>query len=79
MTYSSNKSPVEDLIKEFRNEDPLRKLTLHRADMASDADLKRLYEEIHSAHGQGPDILIANAGYGKRTSNILEIDIEECQ
>lgn len=29
------------------------------------------------ARRQGPDILIANAGHGKRVSNILEIEIEE--
>lgn len=77
LTYSANKSPVDQLADELRAKDNSRKVTVHQADMAKDDDLKRLYEEIKAQHGQGPDILIANAGYGKRTSNILEIDIEE--
>jgi 3-oxoacyl-[acyl-carrier protein] reductase len=68
---------VDQLIDELTAEDSSRKLTAHKADMASDSDLNRLYDEIRTEHGHGPDILIANAGYGKRTSNILEIDIEE--
>ncbi|EME76860.1 uncharacterized protein MYCFIDRAFT_43982 [Pseudocercospora fijiensis CIRAD86] len=77
LTYSSNKTSVETLVHELSQKDGSRKITPHQADMASDADLKRLYDEIKSAHGKGPDILIANAGYGKRTSNILDIEIEE--
>lgn len=45
--------------------------------MAKETDLIRLYNEIKTEHGQGPDILVANAGYGKRTADILEIAIEE--
>lgn len=44
---------------------------------ASDIDLTRLYAEIKAQHGQGPDILVANAGYGKRVSDILDIDVAE--
>jgi 3-oxoacyl-[acyl-carrier protein] reductase len=39
--------------------------------------LQRLFDEVKQQHGQHPDILVVNAGYGKRVSNILEIDIEE--
>lgn len=77
LTYSSNKESVEKLIAELEPLANGRKLSAHKADMASDQDLKKLYEEISAVHGHGPDILIANAGYGKRTANILEIDIEE--
>ncbi|KJX92359.1 3-ketoacyl-acyl carrier protein reductase [Zymoseptoria brevis] len=77
LTYSSNKASVDQLIDELKASDNGRKLTAHKADMACDSDLNRLFDEIKTEHGHGPDILIANAGYGKRTSNILEIDIEE--
>lgn len=77
MTYSSNKASVDNLIEELKPSANGRILSSHKADMASDADLKRLFEEIQSEHGQGVDILIANAGHGKRVSNILEIEIEE--
>jgi 3-oxoacyl-[acyl-carrier protein] reductase len=36
-----------------------------------------LFDEIKETHGKHPDIVVANAGYGKRVSNILELDIEE--
>lgn len=46
--------------------------------MASAEDIQRLFEEIKSQHGQsGPDILVSNAGYGKRIPNILDIPIDE--
>ena len=46
--------------------------------MSSEADIRRLYEEIPAQHDQaGPDILIANAGYGVRIPNIVDITIEE--
>jgi 3-oxoacyl-[acyl-carrier protein] reductase len=32
---------------------------------------------VKQEHGQHPDILVVNAGYGKRTSNILDITIDE--
>ncbi|KAF2208084.1 hypothetical protein CERZMDRAFT_88030 [Cercospora zeae-maydis SCOH1-5] len=69
LTYSSNKASVDQLIEELKPGANGRKLTAHKADM--------LYDEIRAEHGQGPDILVANAGYGKRTSDILDIDIEE--
>lgn len=77
LTYSSNKASVDELISQLQTQDGSRKITSHQADMAKDADLTRLYEEIKAQHGHGPDVLVANAGYGKRTSNILEIDIDE--
>lgn len=46
--------------------------------MASADDIQRLFGEIQSQHGQsGPDILVSNAGYGKRIPNILDIPIDE--
>jgi 3-oxoacyl-[acyl-carrier protein] reductase len=36
-----------------------------------------LFDEIKESHGKHPDIVVANAGYGKRVSNILELDIDE--
>lgn len=36
-----------------------------------------MFDEIKETHGKHPDIVVANAGYGKRVSNILELDIDE--
>nr|POF18560.1 3-oxoacyl-[acyl-carrier-protein] reductase fabg [Quercus suber] len=77
ITYSSNKTSIDELYDELQVTSDGRRLTVHQADVTHDADLKRLFEEVHRDHGQGPDILIVNAGYGKRASNILDIEIEE--
>lgn len=46
--------------------------------MASAEDIQRLFEEITRQHGQpGPDILVSNAGHGKRIPDILDIPLEE--
>ncbi|KAJ6183730.1 hypothetical protein N7519_005031 [Penicillium mononematosum] len=78
LTYSTNKSAVEALINELKTQDSSRHVTSHRVDVSNAHDIATLYEQIQSLHGQpGPDILISNAGYGKRISNIVDIPLEE--
>ena len=36
-----------------------------------------MFTEIQEKHGQLPDILISNAGYGKRIPQIWDIPLEE--
>jgi len=46
--------------------------------MGKDDDIIRLFSELSSQHNKpGPDILISNAGYGKRISSILDIPLDE--
>lgn len=80
LTYSRNKDPVDALVKELQQlpQWSTAKVTTHQADMASADDIERLFTEIKAQHGQdGPDILISNAGYGKRIPNVLDIPIDE--
>ncbi|KAJ4420705.1 hypothetical protein N0V82_004144 [Gnomoniopsis sp. IMI 355080] len=80
LTYSRNKDPVDALVKELQQlpQWSTAKVSTHQADMASADDIQRLFTEIKAQHGQdGPDILISNAGYGKRIPNILDIPIDE--
>ena len=79
MTYNSNKASIDQLVSELQSQsaDSSRKISTHQCDVVKDFDLTRLYEELSQYHGQGADILIVNAGYGKRVSNILDISIEE--
>lgn len=77
MTYNSNRSSIDELISELQKLDSRRKISAHRVDVVKEADLNQLYKEISEQHGQGADIVVVNAGYGKRTSNILDISIEE--
>lgn len=45
--------------------------------MASADDMTRIFDEIKTQHGRYPDILVSNAGHGKRFPNIEDITLEE--
>ena len=80
LTFSKNKSAVQDLLTSLLSSASTNsniQLSVHQVDMGSEDDLHRLFEEIEEKHGHGPDILIANAGHGKRIVNILDIPLEE--
>ncbi|KAF3766583.1 NAD(P)-binding protein [Cryphonectria parasitica EP155] len=80
LTYSRNKASVDTLVSELQQlpQWSSAKVSTHQADMASAEDIQRIFTEIKDQHGQdGPDILVSNAGYGKRIPNILDIPIDE--
>ncbi|KAJ8100214.1 hypothetical protein POJ06DRAFT_252075 [Lipomyces tetrasporus] len=78
LTYSSNRAAVDELIAELQSKDATRRLSSHKVDIGSSEDIQRLFDEIKDAHNQpGPDILISNAGYGKRIPDIIDISLEE--
>ena len=53
-------------------------LSTHGVDMQDAAGIERLFNEIRDAHGrEGPDILISNAGYGRRIPNIADVPLNE--
>jgi 3-oxoacyl-[acyl-carrier protein] reductase len=53
-------------------------VSTHKVDVGSADDLQRLFKSIRELHGQdGPDILVSNAGYGKRIPDIADISVEE--
>lgn len=53
-------------------------MTVHQCDITKPEDIQRVFDEIKAQHGQdGPDILVSNAGYGKRITSILDIPIDE--
>ncbi|KAK3951895.1 hypothetical protein QBC32DRAFT_153502 [Pseudoneurospora amorphoporcata] len=90
LTYSSSLDKILDFQKQlyeaFLNgqtaHDPgffLEDLLFtHRCDLSSPTDIERLFATLQDMHGQsGPDILISNAGYGKRIPSILDISLDE--
>ncbi|PSK41775.1 3-oxoacyl [Elsinoe australis] len=76
LTYSTNSSSVDTLIQSLPSSTD-QKCSSHKVDVASADDITRLFDEIKSQHGHHPDILISNAGYGKRISNIVDIPLDE--
>jgi 3-oxoacyl-[acyl-carrier protein] reductase len=78
LTYSINGGKVDDLMAELRSvEHTGRQISSHKVDMECVDDLNWLFTEINAAHGHSPDVMIANAGYGKRIPDIEDITIEE--
>lgn len=50
---------------------------MHQVDVGKTEDMTRLFEEIAAEHKQHPDIIVSNAGHGKRIPRIEDISIEE--
>ncbi|KAI1438603.1 3-oxoacyl-reductase [Xylaria sp. CBS 124048] len=71
---------VEDLKRELLQKcnHESQRISAHQVDTGDSAALEELFENIKAQHGQdGPDILVSNAGYGKRLPGILDVSIEE--
>ncbi|KAK4238826.1 3-oxoacyl-reductase FabG [Achaetomium macrosporum] len=85
LTYSSSKEKILALEEELwalrNNQDPNAinpVVSTHKVDVGSASDIERLFKSIRELHGKdGPDILVSNAGYGKRIPDIADISIEE--
>lgn len=77
LTYSTNQHAIEELVAqlekeyhEVRPENRFPIITIHQADLASVERTIRLYDDIRKKHGRPVDILISNAGYGRRIPDI---------
>ncbi|PYH29593.1 SDR family oxidoreductase [Aspergillus neoniger CBS 115656] len=78
LTYSSNPTSITTLQKELQAQHPTLVITIHQVDVSSPAQITTLFTEIQSQHSNRyPDILISNAGYGKRVPQVWDITTEE--
>ncbi|KAI2468290.1 NAD(P)-binding protein [Annulohypoxylon bovei var. microspora] len=80
LTCFSNRQPVDELAEELLKSPSGqgRKISVHKVDTGSVGDIERLFREIKEKHEHdGPDILVSNAGYGKRRNGILDVSLEE--
>ena len=65
-------------IEESRKDAAPLTISIHKLDLGSTEDIENLFKEIETAHSQtGPDILISNAGYGKRILDILDMSLAD--
>lgn len=76
LTYSSNATALGTLATELSQNHAIR-ISKHQVDVASPEQIESMFREIDREHGQRPDILISNAGYGKRVPNVWDISLEE--
>jgi 3-oxoacyl-[acyl-carrier protein] reductase len=71
---------VQDLARELisRRTHNDQRVTAHQLDTGDPLAVEKLFRDIKSEYGQdGPDILVSNAGYGKRLPGILDVTLEE--
>lgn len=66
---------VKDLQTKYA-EHKLR-ISIHQVDVGSADQIESMFQQIDKEHGQRPDILVSNAGYGKRFPNVWDITLEE--
>ena len=50
---------------------------MHKVDLASPIEIEKLLREVKEQHSQPVEILVANAGYGKRIANIWDIELDQ--
>jgi 3-oxoacyl-[acyl-carrier protein] reductase len=53
------------------------RISTHQVDVSSAESIEAMFTAIDAQHGQRPDILVSNAGYGKRFPNVWDITLEE--
>jgi len=77
LAYSSNHEGIQNLVAELKQTAPGLRVSSHQADLASVEAIERLIVEVKNEHSQPVDILVANAGVGKRITDISDIPVEE--
>ncbi|KAL4871211.1 hypothetical protein BDV12DRAFT_183870 [Aspergillus spectabilis] len=77
LTYSSSLTAITTLVSELNLTSPSLRITTHQVDVSSAEQIQDLFLQIDKEHGQRPDILVSNAGYGKRVPQVWDITLEE--
>lgn len=77
LTYSSNLTAINTLTEELKATSPDLRISTHQVDVGSAEQIQDMFLQIDKEHGQRPDILVSNAGYGKRVPQIWDITLEE--
>lgn len=77
LTYSSNLTAITALVNELKGVDGTLRISIHQVDVGEADQIERMFSEIDKEHGERPDILVSNAGYGKRVPQVWDITLEE--
>ena len=74
LTYATNRDAVEKVVSSIREQVEGGKelvISIHQVDVGVVADMERLFEEVRREHGgRVVDVLVSNAGYGKRIVDV---------
>ncbi|OBT53307.1 hypothetical protein VE04_06270 [Pseudogymnoascus sp. 24MN13] len=77
LTYSTSKDKIDALVASLDEISKGLRITIHKADMGSVEDIANMFKEIQEQHKAPIDVLVSNAGYGKRIVDISEIPLDE--
>ncbi|GAB7364791.1 hypothetical protein MBLNU230_g5588t1 [Neophaeotheca triangularis] len=82
LTYSSSKEAVDAIAEKIKAEASSRnfesqRVSIHKADMGVPDEVVKVCQAVRAEHGRGVEVLVANAGYGKRIRDVSEIPLEE--
>ncbi|GKZ74305.1 hypothetical protein AnigIFM60653_009926 [Aspergillus niger] len=79
LTYSTNLSSMNDLVADLQSQYATNKLhiSIYRVNLSSPDQIEAMFQQIDTQHGRQPDILISNAGYGKRVPDVWDISLKE--
>jgi 3-oxoacyl-[acyl-carrier protein] reductase len=79
LTYSTNLTSLNETVADIHSKNATQKLriSIHQVDVGSSDEIETMFQQIDIEHGQRPDILISNAGYGKRIPDVSNISLEE--
>jgi 3-oxoacyl-[acyl-carrier protein] reductase len=70
LTYSTSKDKIDALVTDLKQTRKDLRISTHKVDMASSDDISTLFTEIQAHHNAPVDILVSNAGYGKRIVDV---------
>lgn len=68
---------ITALVEELKPKYTGLRFSIHQVDVASAEQIQAMFEQIDHEHGQRPDILVSNAGHGKRIPQVWDIPLEE--
>ncbi|KAL2003194.1 hypothetical protein VTN02DRAFT_4694 [Thermoascus thermophilus] len=77
LTYSSNLAAITALVDELKSQHGSLRISFHQVDVTSAQQIQDMFSQIDKEHGHRPDILVSNAGYGRRIPQAWDISLEE--
>jgi 3-oxoacyl-[acyl-carrier protein] reductase len=82
LTYSTNRTTIEELVASLKSSESEAnknlRISVHKVDLASAEEIENLFAEIKEKHQTHVDILVSNAGYGKRIVDISSVLFRPC-
>ncbi|KFY31982.1 hypothetical protein V493_00617 [Pseudogymnoascus sp. VKM F-4281 (FW-2241)] len=77
LTYSTSQDKIDALVVNIEESSKDLRISIHKVDMGSVEEIANMLKKIQEQHKAPVDILVSNAGYGKRIVDILDIPLEE--